>query len=882
MVDDAYPTVDLRITSTVADVFVDRGKAEADGCDQRGTVRVLQKPSAHVVERLPSVVQDWDSAMNEANRRSKKEAIAKRFSPIREDDELLNGWNSSPVPHDYDVPAVHDPKLPSSIAIAGTPPFTRLGSQELGDSPSPAARGSTPFPAFGPEIFSREESVDETHQAKEPNGALNGLAHGDDTSRKRKQTAEHDVPVKHPRTETNGSTAKSPTPASSTNSSRRRIPTFANPRRSMSIPAQSPPAPERGLGLGITKSPRRAKQSKPEFNSSQGVGKKPLFPSSSFNGSQRQKSADSPFLSSALKSAGAEKSHKRPSVSFADGDELEENDGNRNTERASKRKKPSEVTSSQTVPTSSQPVQMVYPEGYSLDKIRQIEEEAQKQEDEIRDAEEKLKNPDIDRDCATILHNILDIYAQIKHPRHRRHQDRRKSAQEWRNRLPALREQLRIAEAKTQPPTLDPPLPVTETTVAREIPTTLGHRESTTSDRSLSQGVTTRRRSATASSNARQSKSKSKSPVVPRKSPNSKLPSPSHQESPVTRSPAVAPVTHVEESESGDESWSESPSERGRQTSRATVEIKEEDSSDAEQQLNLQLFNQSAMDVDQERQEGQGKDRVSEDEQSSSGDSESSGDDSDDASDAGEGEKEDQNGEAQAESGSLHGPEMQLDAHASVSSESSDSRDPSDSEAQAQQTGKPEAEEQMLDGPTIQTNAQTARPTESSDSSDADDKEEDSEEQQGEHHGHQEPSLQVNGQIPKPNEPSLESSDSDADDDDSDEDPMIFRKAIEPKKTSENGKSPGSSAPPARSHPPSSSPAKMPVLQRTTLKGLLMQQQNSQQRAQQRTPPPARSQSKPGIYDVPSSEDSDSSAASEGDILPNGDHGKLRKPLRRS
>lgn len=55
--DDKHAEDTLDAELTVADVFVDSGKALADGLDQRGVIRVIQQPGRP--ERYGSVVQDW-------------------------------------------------------------------------------------------------------------------------------------------------------------------------------------------------------------------------------------------------------------------------------------------------------------------------------------------------------------------------------------------------------------------------------------------------------------------------------------------------------------------------------------------------------------------------------------------------------------------------------------------------------------------------------------------------------------------------------------------------------------------------------------------------------------------------------------------------------
>lgn len=46
---------------TVADVFLDSGKATTDRSDQRGTVRVVQQPTSGPPQRFQSVAQDWSA-----------------------------------------------------------------------------------------------------------------------------------------------------------------------------------------------------------------------------------------------------------------------------------------------------------------------------------------------------------------------------------------------------------------------------------------------------------------------------------------------------------------------------------------------------------------------------------------------------------------------------------------------------------------------------------------------------------------------------------------------------------------------------------------------------------------------------------------------------
>ncbi|KAL2004742.1 hypothetical protein VTN00DRAFT_3270 [Thermoascus crustaceus] len=90
LLDDEHDD-DLDADLTVADVFVDNGKALADGLDQRATVRVVQKPAPYAPVRFPSVAQDWNAAAQEYERKKQAEERAKlavpKFPPIEEVEE---------------------------------------------------------------------------------------------------------------------------------------------------------------------------------------------------------------------------------------------------------------------------------------------------------------------------------------------------------------------------------------------------------------------------------------------------------------------------------------------------------------------------------------------------------------------------------------------------------------------------------------------------------------------------------------------------------------------------------------------------------------------------------------------------------------------------
>lgn len=61
LLDDQHDSEDLDFDLTVAEVFVDNGKARADGLDQRAVVRVIQKPAERAPVRYGSILQDWEA-----------------------------------------------------------------------------------------------------------------------------------------------------------------------------------------------------------------------------------------------------------------------------------------------------------------------------------------------------------------------------------------------------------------------------------------------------------------------------------------------------------------------------------------------------------------------------------------------------------------------------------------------------------------------------------------------------------------------------------------------------------------------------------------------------------------------------------------------------
>ncbi|KAL3496521.1 hypothetical protein BJX62DRAFT_193441 [Aspergillus germanicus] len=174
LVDDEHESDDLDADMTVADVFVDNGKARADGLDQRRVVRVIQKAAYgdNSPVRFPSVTQDWDEAAEKyaLQRKLKKEKQEAELETIAEESRLgsasdYDSW-SDYTPnrkHRKDIPVssvekeVEIPLSPtqrvresSMFDAAGashsrdiSSSNRRLASQELGDSP-PSSRAPTP------------------------------------------------------------------------------------------------------------------------------------------------------------------------------------------------------------------------------------------------------------------------------------------------------------------------------------------------------------------------------------------------------------------------------------------------------------------------------------------------------------------------------------------------------------------------------------------------------------------------------------------------------------------------------------------------------------------------------------------------------------------
>ncbi|KAJ5353464.1 hypothetical protein N7541_006028 [Penicillium brevicompactum] len=168
--DDANDDVDLYPELTVADVWMDHGKARTDGLDQSGTVRIIQKPAAAAPERFPSVAPDWDAPLVAVNRnresKLKRNTTETRISPIQEDgdedkfEDESEGEEDEPPRKNFWTHLDHQPQTNQVLKSKSPPandltrhqhnfPLTSVESDQRETSQS-AADGSmtTGTPAF--------------------------------------------------------------------------------------------------------------------------------------------------------------------------------------------------------------------------------------------------------------------------------------------------------------------------------------------------------------------------------------------------------------------------------------------------------------------------------------------------------------------------------------------------------------------------------------------------------------------------------------------------------------------------------------------------------------------------------------------------------------
>ncbi|KAJ5280669.1 hypothetical protein N7478_006041 [Penicillium angulare] len=340
LLDDTMPSIDLEVGMSVADVFVDRGKALADGHDQRGIVRVVQKPNdSYAPVRFPSVVQDFEGASEAYARKKAKRPLGKAFSPIPEH------------PHDTPISSVEIPRKPLD-KISPTSPLPVTNGE------SPAV--TSPSPREG--------------------------------SRKRKQSSpERDTPAKEARVEKEAQSNDTTPPLRKST----RISSFASPNRRLSY---SQPA-ENGLGLGITGS-AKANKIAPSNSSPQ----LPPVPQSILSKSSKNTHANPnrriSFAESATPPANGHPNKKPASISAS----------------ASRQKEKNSIppSSQSVVPTSSQASNIQYPPGVDPEKIRRLTEERLQQERSKDEARQLRNDPKADKSLLVLAQRICYLLDRPK------------------------------------------------------------------------------------------------------------------------------------------------------------------------------------------------------------------------------------------------------------------------------------------------------------------------------------------------------------------------------------------------------------------------------------------------------------------------------------
>ncbi|KAJ6025067.1 hypothetical protein N7540_005864 [Penicillium herquei] len=114
LLDDAMPLIDLELGMSVADAFVDYGKAHADGYDQRAAVRVIHVSDSYCPgERFPSLVQDFEGAAEAYAQRQAEKLFTTASSPtpgefrsvsIRTMEAPVTNYEMAPHPHIINSP----------------------------------------------------------------------------------------------------------------------------------------------------------------------------------------------------------------------------------------------------------------------------------------------------------------------------------------------------------------------------------------------------------------------------------------------------------------------------------------------------------------------------------------------------------------------------------------------------------------------------------------------------------------------------------------------------------------------------------------------------------------------------------------------------------
>ncbi|KAJ5638935.1 hypothetical protein N7528_001325 [Penicillium herquei] len=152
LLDDAMPLIDLELGMSVADAFVDYGKAHADGYDQRAAVRVIHNSDNYCPgERFPSLVQDFEGAAEAYAQREAEKLFAKASSPIPgESNDVSIHSIEAPItnyvaPHSH---AINSPQFPHT-ANAHT---TRSQDEDAGSRKRKRTKSRDHTPAKAPRL----------------------------------------------------------------------------------------------------------------------------------------------------------------------------------------------------------------------------------------------------------------------------------------------------------------------------------------------------------------------------------------------------------------------------------------------------------------------------------------------------------------------------------------------------------------------------------------------------------------------------------------------------------------------------------------------------------------------------------------------------------
>lgn len=472
---------------TVADIFVDIGKARADGHDQRAIVRVVQKPTPDYHQRFTSVERDWSNTGATDWRQQRyrdKRNTAVQFSPIAEEHR----------PRDAPLPSVENE------TISGTSPRS-LDNEEL----------SGPY---SPQEQNRE-------------------------SKKRKTSTESSGPAKHRRIE------EQPT-LSSVSPLRKRanIPTFASPHRRPSLAERT--APNESIGLGVTKSPLSKKSAQANIPSSQNTatvytpqpaGKhlhsamRKSSPLTIHSEQRRSVSFNEPIVN------GAAQSTPQVNSSRSKASQKKSTNKGRKPTSSDAQESPYTPSNRNTMTPDQQQQKQMDDQFARIKQDLEAKEKARLKKD--------LQNPDISTASKDIIKKLLKTFESIEVAKNNAKannggEDQSRYISNLQRKLPSLRNKLAQSRGKKDAEKApEPSLPVSEATVTRSIPSPVASRSaapaasqpetwsfgsivpsSTAKLESQSQPTPTRRvtrSSASASQESMPRKSPSKSPA-PRQS----------------------------------------------------------------------------------------------------------------------------------------------------------------------------------------------------------------------------------------------------------------------------------------------------------------------------------------------------------------------------